>query len=258
MIKFSKDIYINDCFRNWVEYDNIFIISDPHFNDPDMKYLRNDISADEIVDKINSVVHKRDILIVLGDIGDVSYVSKLKAGYKVLVKGNHDAGESKYRRQITSKEISAYETNSDFETVKRPREDVIASAKSYPNFVSIKECYDFVGLNCYNATYDNRLFDEIYDVLSLSDKIIMTHEPIDINPKCMLNIHGHIHSSTYVEDMYHLCVSAERIDYTPIRLKDVIESGRLSKIETLHRDTIDKATERRIKRGYRFGRKDEI
>lgn len=76
---------------------SIWLYSDPHFADDEMKYLRKDyIGDEEQVKRINRVCGKYDTLIILGDIGDKEYIRKLKAGYKVLVMGNHDAGATKY------------------------------------------------------------------------------------------------------------------------------------------------------------------
>ena len=41
-------------------------------------------------------VTKNDTLILLGDVGDIECVKKLR-GYKVLIKGNHDKGNSYYK-----------------------------------------------------------------------------------------------------------------------------------------------------------------
>ena len=41
---------------------------------------------------------------------------------------------------------------------------------------------------------------------------------------------------------------AENIDYTPIGIKEIINTGKLGKIDSIHRQTIDKATEKKKKR----------
>ena len=94
-------INLYPCFSKWLEFDNIYLLSDPHFNDDEMKHLRKDyIEDDEQVERINKVVHKKDLLICLGDIGDLEYIKKIKAGYKVLIMGNHDKGKTNYQRKI--------------------------------------------------------------------------------------------------------------------------------------------------------------
>ena len=79
-------------FRKWAEYGPIWIYSDTHFDDPDVKYT---VDGDEQIKRINAHVGRKDTIIFLGDIGNTEYVKKIK-GYKVLIKGNHDAGNTNY------------------------------------------------------------------------------------------------------------------------------------------------------------------
>ena len=58
----------------------------------------NWITPEEQIDIINKLVHKNDCLILLGDVGNVEWIKKIKAGYKVLITGNHDAGAENYKR----------------------------------------------------------------------------------------------------------------------------------------------------------------
>lgn len=89
-------------------------------------------------------------------------------------------------------------------------------------------------------------FDEIYEgVLTISDKIILSHERIEV--PWAFNIHGHIHNGKALRDKMHLNVCAEVIDFTPVRLKDIIESGILKNVQNIHREAIDKATSKKKK-----------
>lgn len=83
-------------FRKWFQYGAVYIYGDPHFADDEMIYLRhNYIGDEEQITSINKMVHKNDTIIFLGDIGDANLIKKIK-GYKILIMGNHDTGESKY------------------------------------------------------------------------------------------------------------------------------------------------------------------
>lgn len=83
--------------EKWSEKGSVWLFSDPHFGDPDCKYMDEDwISPEEQAEILRKTAHKNDTLIILGDIGDPSYLSGIKA-YKVLVAGNHDKGLSKYK-----------------------------------------------------------------------------------------------------------------------------------------------------------------
>lgn len=82
--------------QRWYRGGSIWFYSDPHFSDEEMKYIRkNYIGDDEQVKRINSKIGKNDTIIFLGDIGDTTFIKKIR-GYKVLVMGNHDAGASNY------------------------------------------------------------------------------------------------------------------------------------------------------------------
>lgn len=201
-----KNLY--DIFKNWYHGGQIYVYSDPHFNDSEANSLRTRyIGDDEQVKRINAKIGKNDTLIILGDIGDTDYVKKLR-GYKVLIMGNHDKGASNYQRIVNSS-------------------SALGSAE---------------------RLYDNRLFDEVYEgPLMISEKLILSHEPI-IGLNFAFNIHGHDHNKATYFDYYHMNVCAEHIDYTPVCLKHIIESGKLSRIKSIHRQTIDDATEKANKR----------
>lgn len=82
----------------WENYQTCLIISDTHFNEPDLEKaypLRP--KAEEFVKLINSKVGRKDVIICLGDCGDLEYWKKIR-GYKVLIQGNHDEGVEKYRK----------------------------------------------------------------------------------------------------------------------------------------------------------------
>lgn len=233
----TDKIKLYPCFEKWKNYDNIVILSDTHFDDEDVKAYRGNISSEEIVKNINKTCGKKSVFICLGDVGNIEWVKKIK-GYKVLVMGNHDSGKSNYQRAhekvYTNRLVPDWSMSTD------EFADYLASKGN------VKRIDDWLGYFGYKYE-DNHLFDEVYEgPLVINEKIILSHEPIDI--KGMLNIHGHIHDKNHKNDNTHFNVCAEHVEYTPIRLTSIIESGLLSKISTLHRETIDKATERKRKR----------
>ena len=175
-------------FRKWTETGTLWIYSDPHFSDLEMKELReNYIGDDEQIARINSKVGKKDTIIFLGDIGNEEMVRKIR-GYKVLIMGNHDKGVTKY----------------------------------------------------------SDIFDEVYEgPLFIAEKLVLSHEPIDLT--FAYNIHGHDHSDTHYWDMC-MNVCAEHINYTPVNVNRLLKNGLLSKVVSIHRQTIDRATEKKIRR----------
>lgn len=179
-------------FEHWGE-TTCWIISDTHFDDPDLIHPYPDRpTAAEQVKLINSKVGKNDTLIILGDVGNVEWVKQLR-GYNVLVMGNHDAGASNY--------------------------------------------------------LGKDLFQEVYSgPILIGEKLILSHEPVEELDWCM-NIHGHTHDRNIVNDKYHFNVCADVIGYIPINFNKWMKDGHLAKIQSLHRQTINEATDRRRRKG---------
>lgn len=239
--------HLYDNFKHWYRGGSVYFYSDPHFADDEMKYLRKYyIGDDEQVKAINRKIGKNDTFVCLGDVCDLEYVRKIR-GYKVLICGNHDKGASNYKRANIE---LIY--NADTYTAGEARKAALAQ---YPNY-RIVSCEKKLRVddskelwNIYSdwvVTLDNCLFDEVYEgPLCIAEKIILSHEPLDI--PCMLNIHGHCHDGGPY-DKTHLNVCAEHIGYCPISIKEIINSGVLGKINSIHRETIDKATKRKNKR----------
>ena len=87
------------------------------------------------------------------------------------------------------------------------------------------------------------LFDEVYEgPLIIGEKLILSHEPVNI--PWAFNIHGHIHDIRHKNDKNHFNVCSDVINYTPINFNQWMKQGYLSKIITIHRDTINLATKR--------------
>ena len=83
----------------------------------------------------------------------------------------------------------------------------------------------------------NHLFDEVYSgPVFINSKIVLSHEPISL--PFGINIHGHDHSNSYIDER-HMNLCAELIDYTPVSLKTIINSGILNKSMSIHRLTIN-------------------
>ena len=92
------------------------------------------------------------------------------------------------------------------------------------------------------------VFNEVYGgALFIGEKIVLSHEPINI--PFALNIHGHVHDKKAKTDKQHINVCSHVINYTPINFNQLMKSGPTSKIETIHRTTIDKATKKKKQRG---------
>lgn len=79
---------------------NVYVISDPHFGHKNMALHRGFSSVEEhdqyIVKTWNSIINKKDTLIILGDItmekANYTILDEVK-GFKKIVLGNHDQSQ---------------------------------------------------------------------------------------------------------------------------------------------------------------------
>ena len=232
-------------FDHWHSEGTLYIYSDPHFNDPDLKRGINRPDAEELVRLINSKCGRKDTLIILGDIVDIEPIKQIRAKRKILLMGNHDAGRTNYERKCYKKKFDA-----DCYT----KEQALAEMrKLHPNCrYDIQHGYHVVHapFEYWQVTADNMLFDEIYEgPLMIGEKLILSHEPIDV--PWAFNIHGHIHDFRHKNDKRHFNACADVNNYLPINMNQWMKQGYLSHINTIHRTTIDSATARKAKRGGR-------
>jgi len=186
---------VYDTFNKlWDGYQTVYITSDLHFSDEDLRRgFPNRPSDEELVKRINAKVGRRDVLLILGDCGDLKYVKQLR-GYKVLVAGNHDCGLTKHKE----------------------------------------------------------IFNEVYEgVLAIGEKLLLSHEPVPA--AWYTNLHGHDHAGAKRKGCINVCLDVN--NYEPINMNQLLKSGIYKGIESIHRITIDGATERKRKReGKKIGR----
>ena len=260
--------------EKWIKLGGtIWIYSDPHFSDIESYKLRGLLNVpddlvfakeqgesrpydlyieerlkvlDEMqVKRINSKVGKNDTIIFLGDIGDLEFVKKIK-GYKVLIMGNHDKGASNYKRVI--EHVTKCPKCGCTQLTSLGNNDGMSLYKT-----QCDNCH-FIGLTFgsdFDVIEDNHLFDEVYEgPLMVNDRLILSHEPIEQLPKYMFNIHGHDHSKWF-NSPQHLNVCAENINYTPVNLLNLLKTGLLKNIDSIHRCCIDKATKEKRKKELR-------
>ena len=228
-------------FDHWHQEGTLWIFSDPHFGDSDLEIgIHNRPSAAEIVQRINAKCGRKDTLICLGDVGDVEYVKLLRAKRKILICGNHDAGRTNYERQKWTKIFDKDRYQRD--------EALLEIQRLYPGcrYTISEGCQFHSPFEYWEVIADNMLFDEIYEgPLMIAEKLILSHEPVDV--PWAFNIHGHDHQGHKRKNHTNVCVDVT--GYQPINMNQFMKSGALAHVETIHRDTIDKATERKRKRG---------
>ena len=247
--------HLYDSFKHWYTADQehpgtIYFYSDPHFGDEESFEFRKktgnlpkEIQTIQDLDEyqikmINKMCNKYDTLVCLGDVGNIECVKKLKAGRKILILGNHDKGASNYKRAVELKQI-IYDDSGDNEIVFKMEEEAIERGFKLDGYTQ------FIDYLQKRYSLDNHLFDEVYEgPLVIGEKLILSHEPLT-NVNWAFNLHGHVHSKAKKNDNLHYNFCLEVIDYKPINLNQWLKDGHTSKIQTIHRTTIDKATKRK-------------
>jgi calcineurin-like phosphoesterase family protein len=70
-------------------------------------------------------------------------------------------------------------------------------------------------------------FYEVHKKPITMGNYILSHRPIDNVPYDIINIHGHIHNTYFpqYDNQQYINVSAEIINYTPIKLDSIIMEG---------------------------------
>lgn len=208
----------------WKEYQTIWLYSDPHFGDEELAQAYPERpSTQEMIDIINRKCGKRDLLIFLGDIGDLGYLRRIKAD-KWLVQGNHDQGTSNYQREIR---LYTFPKNR-YPT----QEDVRAMVwETLPGY-TMGEIYDKEWY--WDVFVDNRLCNFVFEgPLQIGEKLILSHEPIP-QLTWAKNIHGHSHSNCSYDDKYHYNICCDAFGYEPFNLTSALKKGFLSDVEDLH------------------------
>lgn len=223
--------------ENWANNGAIWLYSDPHFGETEEESgLINKPTDAEQVQRINSKVGRKDTIIFLGDIGDPSWLKGIR-GYKVLITGNHDTGISNYQRVRFQRSFDADEWQED-EVYQEMKQE-------YPDHcVIVEKFYDFHRPYVkWVATMDNQLCDEVYSgPLIIGPKLILSHEPIEVDG--MFNIHGHVHSLALSTDR-DMNICSMNTNYIPVNLNQLMKHGLTSKVDSIHRITIDNATARK-------------
>lgn len=101
-------------------------------------------------------------------------------------------------------------------------------------------------LICGNHDAGHTLYEEVFDEvytgpLMIGEKLLLTHEPVDVS--WAFNIHGHDHAGAIRAN--HLNVCSDVIGYKPVNFNKLMKSGLCSKVESIHRITINKAAKKK-------------
>lgn len=246
--------FLYEPFEKWWNggKGDIYLYSDPHFGDAESYYLRGLLKKEDLdnydkiaeldemqLHNINAKVGKYGTIIILGDIGDINVVSRIK-GYKVLIKGNHDSGDSNYKRGEDKIKV--------FNSQDLSKQEMEEIAKNAAEIMKDPAKVEALPIEKHFKTEfrDNHLFDEVYSgPLIISDRVILSHEPMAV--EYFMNIHGHDHSCRTFRDNLHKNVCAEFIKYTPISLGELIKKGAFKDVPNIHRAAIEDQSRRALK-----------
>ena len=116
-----------------------------------------------------------------------------------------------------------------------------------PKYMDALKCHKvlIMGNHDQSKTKFEAHFDEIFDgPVFIAEKILLSHEPVTGLDWCM-NIHGHDHADAFPKDGRHVNLAANVCGYKPFDLGREIKHGLLGGIESIHRQTINRATERK-------------
>ena len=175
--------YLYNIFEKWGT--NIFVYSDPHFGDLEsykFRFVKNteirdgkkyyqtfetiwedeqslECSMHEFdemqIKNINSIAGKASTLIILGDVGDLECVKKLRAKRKILIMGNHDKGASNYKRVVDDRYYITPEISSSSWSLLNENE-------CHSKYLKYKEDV----YNHFKHQYRDKITDEIHNVFS--------------------------------------------------------------------------------------------
>ena len=113
---------------------------------------------------------------------------------------------------------------------------------------SLLDIYDCKAYLRVDFDFDDYLIEMMLDAAKsyVKNYTKRTQEDLDKIPEvslCVLVIMAHLYDHRTLE------ADSDVIDYTPINFNQLMKSGPTSKIETIHRTTIDKATKKKKQRG---------
>jgi calcineurin-like phosphoesterase family protein len=146
---------------------------------------------------------------------------------------------------------------SDAEIIRRinakcGRKDVLICLGDVGSIELAKQLRGYKVLICGNHDVGRTVYEEIFDevytgALMIGEKLLLSHEPVPA--AWYTNLHGHDHAGAKRKGCINCCLDAN--GYEPINMNQLLKSGIYKDIESIHRITIDRATERKRKRGGR-------
>lgn len=208
--------------------EDTFVISDQHFGHEKIVAWENSREARRIelgyasweemlIDKHNSVVGQDDNVLFLGDFSFKSpgVYAKLLNGKKHLILGNHDRKGINTYEDFDTVIKGLYAQFNEFTFIYSDEDELLSAAILEIDGKSI-------GFSHYSAGWSDVYDEQNTKIRPRSDKIWRLFDMYSIE----IVVHGHLHSKV-VPDKYPVKyhnVSCEHLDFTPIRIKDLLNA----------------------------------
>ena len=150
-----------------------------------------------------------------------------------------DGNKDKYGNDINLKNFG-YQTCGSFNTIKKNFNTLDDNKKEDCNEINYKR----------ENSYGDKIFKNYKTLESMPSVTYIPGGSVENTARVLswcLNIHGHDHngSEPYAKGCKHLNLAANVCGFTPVSLGKLIKDGILSDIDSIHRQTIDSATERK-------------
>ena len=215
--------------------EDTFFISDCHFGHSgavDFEPSRAEAMEDDEVEsqeemmirRWNSVVDMEDLVVIAGDFafkGISEYASKLN-GRKILIRGNHDRPKKHAYMQAGFEYVYDTVVAYDYHNWMMDTDD------TYMSGIAVTlEGYDPIFISHYPVHYIENEYEKNRRE-SLAPRIAAL-SAISDSFGCGISIHGHTHSNMVddLSNIKYLNISAEALDFTPIRLKALLDASGL-------------------------------
>jgi len=106
--------------------------------------------------------------------------------------------------------------------------------EGWEDFIAHLKCYKVLVMGNHdtkNPDYYRQYFDEVYPTdIPVTDRVKASHQPILIDTRYWINVHGHLHNSNLLNDSY-INANIHALDYKMLDLEDIDRLARNKKYD---------------------------
>ena len=224
MVNLDKSCIVENVhlFNKWrLSYRNIWVISDLFLNSKISSLVdENWVDVDKQIEIINKKISDRDLLIVIGDPGDIKYIKEINCS-KILITDSRKLCKKLYLNKKYSRYLSFDE---EIEYIRAENKEYVLN-----ELLALKPQYYNVKVDTINSRvdYDCGMFDEIYDgPLMIRPHIVLSHRPVKISRG--LNVHGDSfydgESKRVKDNLVWFNVTCNVLNFEPVNLEKIYYS----------------------------------